>query len=200
MYPVPDLASETPMLPSSAPGMALVLQVGSGRGSDTFTQSYLLKRQVHRLRVQLERVAYKGQARRPWREVFWTPPFEEISKEEKSGSPQEESARTESRPEGRRQGAQYLQHGCGVLSLFCALSGKSPRGSVPLGSQLPGAPRPRPTLQSHPALPSSHHYSSFPQQSPKPHPGLPGEAGPPYPSLPFLRPCLLLPSLQLPPT
>ena len=180
MYPVPDLASETPMLRSSAPGMALVLQVGSGRGSDTFTQSYLLKRQVHLLRVQLERVAYKGQARRPWREVFWTPPFEEISKEEKSGSPQEESARTESRPEGRRQGAQYLQHGCGVLSLFCVLSGKSPRGSVPLGSQLPGAPRPRPTLLSHPALPSSHTALPFPRSSAKPHPWLQVAPGPPY--------------------
>ena len=49
-------------------------------------------------------------------------------------------------------------------------------------------PRPRPILPSHPALPSSHHYSSFPQQSPRHHPGLPGEAGPPPPPCPSSDP------------
>ena len=77
----PTECFRSPHAPALGTRKALVLQVRSGRGSDTVTESYLLKRQVHLLRFQLKRVAYKGQARGPWREVLWTPPFEEISKE-----------------------------------------------------------------------------------------------------------------------
>ena len=92
--------------------MAPVPQVRVGRRAGTFARSYPLKRQVSLLKVQLEEVAYEGQARGPRRVVLWTLPFEEISQEEKDDGPQQDSARTERGPEGSRQGAQRLQHGC----------------------------------------------------------------------------------------
>ena len=141
----PTECFRSPHAPALGTRKALVLQIRSGRGSDTVTESYLLKRQVHLLRIQLERVAYKGQARGPWREVLWTPPFEEISKEEKSDSPQEDSARTESCPEGRCQGAQGLQHYCDVWFRFCedlCVLCAQP------GSQIP----PHPTVSPRPSL------------------------------------------------
>ena len=98
--------------PPALPGMAPVPQVRVRRRAGTFARSYPLKRQVSLLKVQLEEVAYEGQARGPRRIVLWTPPVEEISQEEKDDGPQQDSARTERGPEGSRQGAQRLQHGC----------------------------------------------------------------------------------------
>ena len=149
----PTECFRSPHAPALGTRKALVLQVRSGRGSDTFARSYLLKLQVRLLKVHQQRVAYKGQARGPWREVLWTPSFEEISKEEKNDGPQQDGARTESRPEGRRQGAQGLQHHCDVWFRFwedlCFRA-------------LSRVPRPRPILLSHPALASSHRESSLP--------------------------------------
>ncbi|OWK04790.1 HOOK1 [Cervus elaphus hippelaphus] len=63
--------------------MALVLKVRVRMHLDTFTYSYLLRNQVPLPHVQLEEVAYEGQAQGPWRVVLRALPFEEISKEEK---------------------------------------------------------------------------------------------------------------------
>ena len=104
--------------PPALPGMAPVPQVRVRRRAGTFARSYPLKRQVSLLKVQLEEVAYEGQARGPRRIVLWTPPVEEISQEEKDDGPQQDSARTERGPEGSRQGAQRLQHGCAACSPF----------------------------------------------------------------------------------
>ena len=89
--------------------MAPVPQVRVRMRPGTFARSYPLKRQVPLLKVQLEEVAYKWQTRGPRRVVLWTPPFEEISQEEKDDGPQQDSARRERSPEGSRQGAQRLQ-------------------------------------------------------------------------------------------
>ena len=112
-----------------------------------------MKDQGRLLRVQLEQIAYEGQAGGPRRVVLWMPPFEEINKEEKGECPQQDGVRTERGPEGRLQGAQGLQHHCDVWFRFC---------EGPCLRALSRVPRPRPILLSHPALPSSHRGSSLP--------------------------------------
>lgn len=149
---VPALASE-PTTPAPAsrpryPEWPLSYRSGSGRGPGTFAHSYPLKRQVPLLKVQMEEVAYEGQAEGSRRVVLRAPPFEEISKEEKGDGPQQDSAGTENGPEGNRQGAHRCEHGGDLGSLFRGLIQRRSRrlsaSKLPALPSFPACPRPRP--------------------------------------------------------
>ena len=86
MYPDGHFSLRTAMFPPSVPRMGLVLQVRMHLGP--FACSYLLRNEDPFPQVQVEDVAYEGQAQGPWRVVLWVLPFEEISKEEKDKGPQ----------------------------------------------------------------------------------------------------------------
>lgn len=86
MYPDGHFSLRTAMFPPLVPRMGLVLQVRMHLGP--FACSYLLRNQDPFPQVQVEEIAYEGQAQGPWWVVLWVLPFEEISKEEKDKGPQ----------------------------------------------------------------------------------------------------------------
>ena len=94
----------------------------AGQAPGNFARSYLLKWQVPLLKVQMEEVAYEGQAQGPRRVVLWAPTFEDVSNEEKGDGTQQESSGTERGPENLCQEAHRSEHGWDVRLLFRGLS------------------------------------------------------------------------------
>lgn len=80
------LAAEPPVLLPSVPRMALVPQVRVRTQLSTAARSYLLNREVRLLKTHMEEVSKDRQNRGSRRVVVWTPPFEEIGKEQKDDS------------------------------------------------------------------------------------------------------------------
>lgn len=89
------IRAEPPLLLPSVPRMALVPQ-GRVRAQLSITAlSYLLKREVRFLKAHMEEVSKDRQKRGSRRVVVWTLPFEEIGKEQKDDSTQQEGAGVE---------------------------------------------------------------------------------------------------------